>query len=259
MNRLLHTGKFKPPWIIAHRGCRAKYPENTLLSFQAALDAGATMIELDVRLSCDGKLVVMHDNTVDRTTDGHGQVNAHSLKELKQLDAGGWFNPVFTGQHVPELEEVLELVNGSALIDIEIKPQAYHPCHPAEAVEQRIVELVIRKKANEIVLISSFDKNILEQIASMENAPAIALISRNRAENSTLELCKRLNIFSWHPDLQILSQEQVLLMHAEDIRVFPFNVDTPQDFKRMFDMNVDGVICNDPLWAIDWLSHNKAA
>ena len=153
----------------------------------------------------------------------------------------------------------MELVNGRALINIEIKPQAYNPCHPLDAIEQRVVELANRKKANDIVLISSFDKNILEQIASMENAPAIALISRNRAENSTLELSKRLNIFSWHPDQKILSQEQVLLMHAEDIRVFPFNVDTPQDFKRTIDMNVDGVICNDPLWAIDWLSHHKAA
>ena len=255
----MKTGKFKSPWIIAHRGYRAKYPENTLISFQAALDAGATMIELDVRFSSDGKLVVMHDNTVDRTTDGRGQVYAHSLKELKQLDAGGWFNPVFAGQRVPELEEVLELVNGGALIDIEIKPQAYNPCQPSEAIEQRIVELVARKRANDIVLISSFDKNILERIASMENAPAIALISRNQAENSTLELCKRLNIFSWHPDQQILSQEQVLLMHAEGIWVFPFNVDTPQDFKRMFDMNVDGVISNNPLWVLDWISHSKAA
>ena len=259
MNRLLNTEKFKLPWIIAHRGFRAKYPENTLISFQAALDVGATMIELDVTSSCDGKLVVMHDSTLDRTTNGHGQVNAHSLKELKQLDAGSWFNPVFAGQQVPELEEVFELVNGSALINIEIKYQAYNPCHPSYAIEQRVVELVNRKKAIDMVLISSFHENILEQIASMENAPAIALISRNRAEDSTLGLCKRLNIFSWHPDQQILSQEQVLLMHAEGIKVFPFNVDTPQDFKRVFDMNVDGVISNDPLWAIDWLSHNKAA
>ena len=97
---------FKRPLIIAHRGYRAKYPENTLASFKAALDAGAGMIELDVMLTKDRKMVVIHDATLERTTDGHGQVNGYTLKELKELDAGSWSKilslaerPVPAGHH----------------------------------------------------------------------------------------------------------------------------------------------------------------
>jgi glycerophosphoryl diester phosphodiesterase len=259
MHELLKADKFNSPWIIAHRGFRAKYPENTLIAFQAALDAGVTMVEFDVTHTRDDKLVVMHDKTLDRTTNGHGPVNGYCLKELKKLDAGSWFNPIFASQHVPELEEVLELINGKALINIEIKPHSDDNHHPSNALERQIVELVHRKNAQDVVLISSFDRNILEKIASLENPPALALISRDPADDATIQFCKRLKVFSWHPAPSILSQDQVDAMHAEGFRVFPFNVDTPEQFKQMFDMQVDGVISNDPLLVIDWLKHNRAA
>jgi glycerophosphoryl diester phosphodiesterase len=259
MNGLLKAKRFKPPWIIAHRGFRAKYPENTLIAFQAALDAGVTMIELDVTHTRDGRLVVMHDITLDRTTNGRGPVNGYFLKELKKLDAGSWFNPVFARQHVPELEEVLELVNGRALINIEIKPNPDELIHPPDAIERQVVELVNRKNAHDAVLISSFDRTILERIKLLGNPPALALISREPADSSTLSFCRRLKIFSWHPNHSILSQEQVNLMHSAGIRVFPYNADTPAEIERMFDLKVDGIISNDPLFVIDWLKHRKAA
>jgi len=259
INGLLKADKFKPPWIIAHRGFRARYPENTLIAFQAALDAGVTMIELDVTQTRDGKLVVMHDITLDRTTNGRGPVNGYFLKELKKLDAGSWFNPVFASQHVPELEEVLELVQGRALINIEIKPNPDNIPHPSDAIERQVVELVNRKNAHDAVLISSFDRAILEKIKLLANPPSLALISRDLVDSSTLAFCRRLKIFSWHPNHAILSYEQVNLMHSAGIRVFPYNADTPEEVKRMFDLNVDGIISNDPLFVIDWLKHRKAA
>lgn len=259
MKRLLKADKFKPPWIIAHRGFRAEYPENTLIAFQAALAAGVTMIELDVTYTRDGKLVVLHDNTLDRTTNGHGPVNGYFLKELKKLDAGSWFNPIFASQHIPELEEVMELVHGKALINIEIKPNPEAASLPSDAIERQVVELVNRKNAHDAVLISSFDRTILERVSSLENPPALALISRDPADSSTLTFCRRLNIFSWHPNHAILSHEQVNLMHSAGIRVFPYNADTLEDIQRMFDMNVDGIISNDPLFVINWLRHNMAA
>jgi glycerophosphoryl diester phosphodiesterase len=255
---MFKADKIKPPWIIAHRGFRAKYPENTLIAFQAALDAGVTMIELDVTHTRDGKLVVMHDNTLDRTTSGCGPVIEYSLKEVKKLDAGSWFNPIFAGQHVPELEEVLDLINGKVLVNIEIKPHTDAACHPSRAIERQVVELIKRKKIQDVVLISSFDRNILEKIASLKNPPALALISRDPADSSTLAFCKRLKIFSWHPSPVILTSDQVEAMHAEGLKVFPYNVDTPQQFKQMFDMQVDGLISNDPLLVIDWLKRNRA-
>lgn len=259
MNGLLKAEKFKPPWIIAHRGFRARYPENTLIAFQAALDAGVTMIELDVTHTRGGKLVVMHDITLDRTTNGQGAVNGYFIKELKKLDAGSWFNPVFAGQQIPELEEVLDLVLGKALINIEIKPNSAGIPHPSDAVERQVVAMVNRKKAHDAVLISSFDRAILEKTKLLENPPALALISRDPADSATMTFCRRLKIFSWHPNYAIVSHEQVNLMHSAGIRVFPYNADTPAEVKRMFDMQVDGIISNDPLFVMDWLRHHKAA
>jgi glycerophosphoryl diester phosphodiesterase len=149
MNSFWGSKKFKPPWFIAHRGYRAKYPENTLIAFQAALDAGVQMIELDVALSRDRKLVVIHDATLERTTNGKGAVSDHTLAQLKQLDAGGWFHARFAGEHLPELSEVLDLVDGQVMINIEIKPHAYEPRHPLDAVERQTLELVCRRNIAE--------------------------------------------------------------------------------------------------------------
>lgn len=247
MNTFFGTEKFKPPWIIAHRGYRAKYPENTLIAFQAALDAGVQMIELDVALSRDRKLVVIHDATLERTTNGEGAVRDHTLAQLKQLDAGGWFHPKFAGEHLPELSEVLDLADGQVLINIEIKPHAYEPRHPLDAVERQTIELVCHRNMAERVLISSFDLNLLTHISTLEHAPALGLISRNPADKHTLENCKQINVVSWHPNHQILTPDQVKTMHEHDIRVFPYNADTSEEIARVLEMDVDGVISSDPL------------
>jgi glycerophosphoryl diester phosphodiesterase len=247
MNTFFGTEKFEPPWFIAHRGYRARYPENTLVAFQAALDAGVQMIELDVALSRDRKLVVIHDATLERTTNGEGAVKEHTLAQLKQLDAGGWFHPRFAGEHLPELSEVLDLADGQVLINIEIKPHAYEPHHPPDAVERQTVELVCRRNIAERVLISSFDLNLLKYIATLEHAPALGLISRNPADKHTLENCEQLNAVSWHPNHQILTPDQVKTMHAHAIRVFPYNADTSEEIARVLEMDVDGVISSDPL------------
>jgi len=247
MNLFFGTEKFKPPWFIAHRGYRARYPENTLIAFQAALDAGVQMIELDVVLSRDRKLVVIHDATLERTTNGAGAVSDHTLEQLKQLDAGGWFHPRFAGERLPELSEVLDLADGQVLFNVEIKPHAYEPHHPPDAVERQIIELIYRRRIADRVLISSFDLSLLQQIATLDLALALGIISKNPADKQTLEKCKHLNIVSWHPNHQILTPEQVKTMHAHDIRVFPYNADTGEEIARVLEMEVDGVISSDPL------------
>ncbi|MCJ7776075.1 MAG: hypothetical protein MUP08_06775, partial [Desulfobulbaceae bacterium] len=236
---------FKRPLIIAHRGYRTKYPENTLAAFGTALDIGAQMIELDVMLTRDRKMVVIHDATLERTTDGHGQVYSYTLKELKKLDAGSWFHPRFAGERLPELEEVLDLVRGRALLNIEIKSNAYEAHHPPDAIEKQVVELVRRKNVLTSVLISSFEWKILENVASMGDAPAIALISKYPAEGDNVKLCIRLRAFSWHPNCRELQYDQVKIMREEGIRVFPYNVDSPGEYQRMIQMDVDGIITSD--------------
>ena len=242
----------KFPWIIGHRGFPAEYPENTLAAFQAAVAAGAIMIELDVMLSRDRKLVVIHDDTLERTTNGHGAVADFRLKELKQLDAGSWYHPRFADQQLPTLSEVLDLVNNRAYLNIEIKSNAYESHHPDDAIETHVVELLRQKNLVGSSMISSFSANVLEQVALLPDAPVIAFISETAANDSTLEMCTRLNIFSWHPDHVIVTRSQIQKMHAAGIKVFPYDVDMLEDYLKVSDMGADGVITDNPVQAGIW-------
>ncbi len=239
----------KRPLIIAHRGYRAKYPENTLVAFQAAIDAGADMLELDVLLTKDRKMVVIHDESLDRTTNGQGMVSDYTLSDLKALDAGSWFDARFKGERLPTLEEVLDLMKGQVFLNIEVKRSAYEPHHPPDAIEKQIVELVTRKDAVESVLISSFEWRVLERVAAMKEAPAIAVLSLCPDEDHHAEACEKLGAFSWHPHYLAVKKEHVRKMHEAGILVFPYNADTPEDVERMLEMDVDGVIVDDPLLA----------
>ena len=238
MNNIESNKNFRPSWIIGHRGYPAKYPENTLAAFEAAIEAGVVMIELDVMLSRDRKVVVIHDATLDRTTNGKGAVADFSLAELKQLDAGSWFNRQFADQQIPELSEVLDLVNGRVYVNIEIKSNAYESLHPPDAIEKQVVDLLRQKDLLATSMISSFDVNILEQIAFMKNKPVTAFISKKPADQNTVNMCTRLKVFSWHPDHRIVTRNQVEQMHAAGIKVFPYTVDVLEDFTRMRDMKV---------------------
>ncbi|MGB5751174.1 MAG: glycerophosphodiester phosphodiesterase family protein [Desulfobacterales bacterium] len=250
---------FNPPWVIAHRGYSQNFPENTLAAVQAALTAGVPMIEIDVMFSRDRKLVVIHDATLERTTNSRGAVNDVKMEALQQLDAGSWFNSKCAGEHLPELSEVLDLVNGQARLNIEIKADAYEHHHPPDAIERQIVKLVKQKNMQDSVLISSFEIDILVQIASMEDPPAIALISKTPTSKRIVEICKHLKVFSWHPDQRIVTPHQVDMLHAAGLKVFPYNVDTFEDYKQMIDLNVDGVITNDPVLAGQWARMRNAA
>ena len=259
MLNIKKTERFNPPWIIAHRGYSQKYPENTLAAFQAAVAAGAQMMELDVMLSRDRKPVVIHDTTLERTTNGHGAVNDFTLADLKKLDAGSWFDTAYAGQRLPELSEVLDLVGGQTNVNIEIKAQTYGHRHPPDAIEKQVVAMVKKKNLQDSVLISSFEIDVLVQIASMPDPPAIALISSTPASRRIVELCTHLKVFSWHPDYKIVTPRQVNRMHAAGLKVFPYNVNVFENYVQMMDMQVDGVITDDPVAAAQWSRIRRAA
>ncbi|MGH7932376.1 MAG: glycerophosphodiester phosphodiesterase, partial [Candidatus Binataceae bacterium] len=131
---------------IAHRGASGRFPENTVPAFHAAIEAGADMCELDVQLSCDAALVVIHDGTVDRTTDGSGAVSAMTLADLRRLDAGIRFGEQFSGERIPTLDEVFAAVNGRCGLNIELK---------AAGIEQRVCDTIRANGGLTNVLVSS--------------------------------------------------------------------------------------------------------
>ena len=244
---------FPRPLIIAHRGYRDAYPENTIVAFEAALEAGADMLELDVMLTRDRQAVVIHDLTLERTTNGRGPVEEFTLAELDRLDVGSWFHPRFAGERIPTLAQVLDRFGGRTRIDIEIKAAAFESHRPADAIERQVVRMVQEKGLEASVLVSSFEWRALESIARMGEGPALALISWLGDERPHLETGRRLNAFSWHPNCRELAPEQVREARSAGLRVFPYHVDTPELLERMMQMGTDGVITNDPLMARDWL------
>lgn len=237
---------FPTPLFIAHRGLSARFPENTLAAFNGAIDAGAHMIELDVCLSKDRHLVVIHDETVDRTTNGTGAVRALTLDQLIRLDAGSWFDPRFNKERLPTLAQVLDAVKGHLMVNIEIKPEAFEPDGPTDAVERQVLSLVREKNMLDEVLVSSFEWLMLENIRKLESGIALGLLSDVPADERLRHWYQRINAFSWHPDFRVLNQQQVESLHALGARVFPYAVDGRIDSRGMLAMGVDGLIVDDP-------------
>ena len=136
--------------IAAHRGASRLAPENTVRAFQDALSKGATALELDVHLTSDEQLVVIHDSHLDRTTTGTGPVQSLSAEQVRALDAGSWYGADFAGASVPTLDEVLELTHGRARLNIELKSSR------SDRVAERVIETVCRHAAAERVVVMSF-------------------------------------------------------------------------------------------------------
>ncbi|MDQ7826832.1 MAG: glycerophosphodiester phosphodiesterase family protein [Candidatus Eremiobacteraeota bacterium] len=149
----------KKPFIIGHRGASSLAPENTMASFRKAQTLGAEMIELDVHRTKDGALIIMHDDTVDRTTDGQGAVKDLTLREIKALDAGSWFSPDFKGEGVPTFDEVLQWARGKVKIDIEIKNSMQYP-----GIEKEIISLLKARGMEKNVIITSFDPQCIKNV-----------------------------------------------------------------------------------------------
>jgi glycerophosphoryl diester phosphodiesterase len=156
--------------IIAHRGWSGRYPENTLAAVNAALEIGVEMVEIDVTVTADHEVVVIHDETLDRTTTGHGPVSGASFENLRALDAGSWFADVFVGERIPSLAEVLELCRGRSLLNIEMKPEAVPLGAPALVADQVTAAGMVDR-----VVISSFNPEGLRQLSSTR--PEIATAS----------------------------------------------------------------------------------
>jgi glycerophosphoryl diester phosphodiesterase len=245
MNPSLDLDRFTRPLLIGHRGYPALCPENTLASFEGAMQAGCDMIELDVTLTRDRKVVVIHDDTLDRTTNGKGPVSGHALEEIKALDAGSWFDARFAEERVPELSEVIKLTAGRCMLNIEIKESAFEAIYPVDAIEHQVVKLVNTRGAMDRVIISSFDTRILERIAAMDAPPAVAYISDHGADKSVLEMLLKMRAFSWHPRFKILTRAQVDMLHAAGLKVFPWTINTRKEAEKLLALGVDGLICNE--------------
>lgn len=252
MAETLEALSARHPVIMGHRGFQARYPENTLISFQAAVEAGADAIEMDVNLTRDGVPVIIHDGTVDRTTDGQGRVDQLQFKEIRELDAGRWFSPRFAGERIPTLQEVLDGFGGKVLLNIEIKAYGKNGGAAAGDVERAVVQLVARSGAGAGVLISSFDATLLTNVRRLPHAPAVALISKYVSHGKALSACRELGVYSYHPNFRFINAALVQKMHAAGFRVYAYNANTAANVRKLAAMHADGVIAKAPHLARRW-------
>ena len=232
------------PLNIAHRGASRVVPENTLAAFEKALELGANGIEFDVRLSADGVPVVIHDATVDATTDGTGRVEAMELAALKQLDAGSSFAPSFAGTRIPTLAEVLETVEGDVLLNVELKDSAL--LH--SGLEQAVVD-VIRQHGNaEQVLLSSFNPLALRRVQQIAPHLATALLY-TRPAWAALHLARLVlprPLAALHPRCTVVDEQWIDWAEAHESRVHVWTVDDPAEMRRLINAGVHGIITNAP-------------
>lgn len=219
---------------IGHRGAKGYEPENTLMAFQKAIDLKIDGIELDVHLSSDGKIMVIHDETIDRTTNGKGSVNKLSFQELKAFRIENQFE-------IPTLTEVFDLVNRNCLINVELKGNG-----TAIPVVKLIEQYVLGKNWNyNDFIISSFDWNMLKEVHFLNPKISIGVLTEESL-GQALAFAKKIKAFSIHPDYHLLSKENVALMQENGFEVFPWTVNTTSAIQKIKSFNVNGVISDFP-------------
>ncbi len=236
-----------PMRVIAHRGCSGIAPENTMAAFRKAIRAGAAMIELDVLLSKHGEVVVIHDATLDRTTSGKGNVADFTLAELKQLDAGSWFDPEFTGETIPTLGEVLSLVKGHSLLNVEIKSEAVTD-DANHGIERLILDLVVAAGMLDQVLISSFEPRAVTRAKSLEPSVMTAMLYNAELQSGmeVAEIIRATGCDGFNLSREEVTPEIVRACHTLGCPVMVYTVDDANEAFRLSAMGVDAIFTNHP-------------
>ena len=239
---------FPQPVIFAHRGASAHAPENTLAAFELALAQNADAIELDVKLSADEQVVVIHDPTVERTTGSLGRVKDLSLADLKALEAGSFFSAKYQGEKIPTLEEVFEVVGKRTFINVELTN--YNT--PRDQLVETVCMLVKKFGLQKRVMFSSFfASNLSKARAYLPDVPRGLL-----AFNGLLGAWARSFGFAFgryqalHPYLKDVTPEQVQRVHRLSRRVHVWTVNAADDMRRLFHWGVDAIFTDDPQLAV---------
>jgi len=225
------------PFLWAHRGASCIAPENTMAAFAAAIDFGVDGLELDIHLSRDGVPVVIHDETLDRTTDGHGPICAKPWSELQMLDAGSWFSAAFAGEPIPTLEEVLQTFAGRVRLNLELK---------AFDAGVAVLELMQRFPDAEFV-ISSFDCRLLARLRATDASLPLAVLFASGNWRHAVRLAAGLRSVAFHSEAGQVSRPMITACRDAQLPVHVWTVDDPVTAKSLVRAGVRGLFTNDPL------------
>ncbi len=227
--------------IMAHRGYSSKAPENTMPAFELAMEAGSGGIELDVHLTKDGEVVVIHDDVLNRTTNGKGQVEEFTMAELKELDAGSWFSPEFKGTKLPTLREVLELISQhNVLLNVETKTALGF-----EQLNEKLAPLLDEYAMWEKTIISSFNHYALVHIKTIRPQARTGILYNCALVNPWV-YAKSIGASALHAYHRTVIPELVQAAQQNGMMVNVWTVDEAVDIERVTLAKVDSIITNVP-------------
>jgi len=222
---------------IAHRGASGTFPENTLSAFRAAIDAGADMCELDVQLTRDGAVVVIHDDTVERTTDGVGEVVKLTLEELKRLDAGAKFKGgAIKGERIPTLDEVFDVTSGRCGLNIELK---------AGGVENQVAQIMQARNAFGDSVVSSFDWGYLKKIQQLHFNIRVGLLAEEKPVDLMMNAVA-MRAHSINPRWDMVTADLCKAAHERGLKLYTWTVDSDARMRALIECGVDGIMTNYP-------------
>ena len=229
-------------FFIAHRGASKYAPENTMASFKLAKVLGATWIECDVTLSKDDRPVIIHDDTLDRTTNGHGQVSDKTLAEMESLDAGSWFDKKYQYERIPTLETLLEFVSQSGLfLNLEIKEVAIDK---VERLVDKVLGLLSQYDLQKNILISSFQMDVIVYLDSLKfNYPKALLVNKlsdTLLSQALLYHCEQINLSNRH-----VNSYWVERCHAQGLKIGVYTVNESKRYQDLQDLGVDAIFSDD--------------
>ena len=266
------------PLVIAHRGYKQVTPENTMAAFESAVHSGAQIIETDIHVCKSGEIVIMHDDNVGATSNGHGKISELTLTELKQLDVGSWFGEAYAGQRIVTLPELVEFYQRHPALKLllEFKDEwTPENCH-------RAIEQLDAGNLRERTVLESFDTNTMANLRDVAPKYARGLLIEypdpnypvaNSPLNSftaapgtkidpkaitpqLLALCKELDVMFLNPSVRIMwdHPELVAQCHRAGLQVMVWTADKPEDFRHLTDLGVDAICTNRPAFLLGWLA-----
>lgn len=234
---------------IAHRGASGYAPENTIAAYDLAVKMKSDYFEVDVQRSKDGELVILHDTTVDRTTNGTGKVGDLTLAELKSLDAGSWFSPRFQGEEIPTLEEILDRYKGKRSgILIELKNPELYP-----GIEKQLADLLKKKRMHKRtgkVIVQSFNHESIQTYHQIQpSVPLGVLISYTQYKNGISD--EQIDAFAsyaqyFNPNKSLVDSDLVKRVHQRGLKIFPYTIQDKEAADQLIKAGVDGIITDYP-------------
>jgi glycerophosphoryl diester phosphodiesterase len=240
------TGELRQVDNVAHRGASAYAPENTISAFDKAVEMKADYIEIDVQRSKDGELVLIHDTSVDRTTDGTGKVGDLTFEQLRNLDAGSWKGEQFTGEKIPTFDEILDRYHGKIGILIELKAPELYP-GIEESIAEELKERNLDKPQNEKIIIQSFNFESMKKMNDLLPKVPIGVLTSSKS-HTTPQALQEFSTYAdyFNPSYRIVDEELVNQVHSLGMKIGSWTVRSQEAADFLLDMGVDAIITDYP-------------